>query len=245
MRIAAVLGAAGGIGSAVVEELLSAGNVVYLLDRESRREAVGPLVEAAGTRRTVYLPCELHEPASIEAAFGEIERRAGRLDVCVNAAGVIQRGAFVDVAQDALETLLAVNVRGAFQALQAASRLMIENGGGRIVCLTSVHGLRTSTERAAYALCKGAILSLSRALAVELAPHGILVNAVAPGPVSAGMQDADSDSRRRWQTATPLGRVAAAREVARAVAFLASPDNTFITGDTLVVDGGASVSIGG
>ncbi|EWG97901.1 hypothetical protein Q427_33445 [Halomonas sp. BC04] len=139
---------------------------------------------------------------------------------------------------------MSVNVTGAFQALQAATRLMIASGGGHIVNVASSHGLRTTAERTAYAMSKGAILALTRALAVELGPHGILVNAVAPGPVATGMQHAESESRRLWQASTPLGRVAAADEVANAVAFLASPANTFITGDTLIVDGGASVSMG-
>ncbi|MBE0489205.1 MAG: SDR family oxidoreductase [Halomonas sp.] len=94
-------------------------------------------------------------------------------------------------------------------------------------------------------MSKGAILSLTRALEVELGPQGILVNAVAPGPASAGMQDAASESRRRWQQATPLGRVARPDEVARAVFQLASPLNTFMTAQTLVLDGGATANLGG
>lgn len=138
---------------------------------------------------------------------------------------------------------MAINVTGPFLALQQAVALMKQ--GGRIVNVASAHGLRTGPERSAYAMSKGAILALTRALAVELGPRGILVNAVAPGPVSAGMQDAASESQRRWQQATPLGRVARPDEVARAVLQLASPHNTFTTGQTLVIDGGATSMIGG
>ncbi|WP_290908196.1 SDR family oxidoreductase [Halomonas sp.] len=102
-----------------------------------------------------------------------------------------------------------------------------------------------SRRRNCSAMSKGAILSLTRALEVELGPQGILVNAVAPGPASAGMQDAASESRRRWQQATPLGRVARPDEVARAVFQLASPLNTFMTAQTLVLDGGATANLGG
>ncbi|MGQ4879650.1 SDR family NAD(P)-dependent oxidoreductase [Billgrantia sp. LNSP4103-1] len=242
MRIVAVVGGAGGIGSAIAESLLAAGEFVFLLDLDQARHKA----EAVQTRwpgRCAYVSCDLSCPDSVATAFANIERRGAGLDACINAAGVIRRGRFVDVSSAELGEMLAVNVSGAYQALQAAARLMIPNGGGRIVIVASAHGLRTTVERSAYAMCKGAMLALSRALAVELGPHGILVNAVAPGPVSTGMQDAASSSRRRWQQAAPLGRVAEADEVARAVTFLASAGNTFITGDTLVVDGGANVAM--
>ncbi len=242
MRISVVLGGAGGIGSAIATTLLQAGDRVYLLDREAQRKTAGVLA-AAWPQRCTFLPCDLGRPDSIRQAFADIEAAGHGLAACINAAGVIHRGRFVDVTLESLEEMLAVNVSGAYCALQAAARLMIDGGGGRIVIVASAHGLRTTAERSAYAMCKGAMLALARALAVELGPHGILVNAVAPGPVSAGMQDAASESRRRWQAATPLGRVANPGEVARTVAFLASADNTFINGETLVVDGGANVSL--
>ncbi|MBW6389732.1 SDR family NAD(P)-dependent oxidoreductase [Billgrantia antri] len=242
MRIMAVVGGAGGIGSAIGEVLLTAGEFVFLLDRaEAREQAEGLL--ARWPERCIFIDCDLTSPNSIAAAFARIEAHGAGLDACINAAGVIRRGRFVDVSAAELDEMLAVNVSGAYQALQAAARLMMAGDGGHIVTVTSAHGLRTTAERSAYAMCKGAMLALSRALAVELGPHGILVNAVAPGPVSAGMQDAESQSRRRWQAATPLGRVAEADEVAWAVAFLAAAENTFISGDTLVVDGGANVAM--
>ncbi|QTP55921.1 SDR family oxidoreductase [Billgrantia sulfidoxydans] len=242
MRTTAVIGGAGGIGSAIVEQLLAAGDFVHVLDLEERRATAAPLVDA-WPQRCAFVGCDLGRPEDISAAFAGIEARGAGLDVFVSAAGVIQRGPFVEVPADALDAMLTVNVRGAYQALQAAARLMMAGGGGRIVIVASAHGLRTTSERSAYAMCKGAMLALTRALAVELGPHGILVNAVAPGPVSVGMQDAESESRRRWQAATPLGRVAEAGEVARAVAFLACAENTFVSGETLVVDGGANVSM--
>ncbi|NIC06781.1 SDR family NAD(P)-dependent oxidoreductase [Billgrantia bachuensis] len=242
MRIAAILGGAGGIGSSIAELLLAGGDFVYLLDREPAQDRAATLV-ARWPESCAFIACDLHSPDDIATAFAHIEAHGAGLDVCINAAGVIQRERFVEVSPTALDEILATNVSGTYLALQAAARLMIATGGGHLVIVSSAHGLRTTAERSAYAMCKGAMLALGRALAVELAPHGILVNAVAPGPVSTGMQDAESQSRRRWQAATPLGRVAEADEVARAVVFLASAENTFITGDTLMVDGGANVAM--
>ncbi|MGO2132159.1 MAG: SDR family NAD(P)-dependent oxidoreductase [Halomonas sp.] len=238
----ALLGAAGGIGSTIAKALLEDGNQVYLLDLAERRTSLAPLLEAH-SEQARFLPCNLRDQASLENAFRALEAEAGGLDACINAAGVIHRGSFIETSPADLSRVMETNVSGPFVALQHAVRLMIGSGGGRIVNLASAHGLRTGAERTAYAMSKGAILSLTRALAVEFGPLGILVNAVAPGPVSSGMQDASSESRRRWQSATPLGRVATAEEVATAVMQLVSTNNTFITGQTLVIDGGASSAI--
>lgn len=235
-----LLGAAGGLGGAIAETLLTSGHRVWLLDLPDHQETLHSLAMRWAGQAEV-LACDFRHPDTISAAFATIAAQAGCLDACVNAAGVIHRAGFTDTTPEDLERVMAINVTGPFLALQQAVALMPR--GGRIVNIASAHGLRTGPERSAYAMSKGAILALTRALAVELGPREILVNAVAPGPVSTGMQDASSASRRRWQAATPLGRVAHAEEVARAVAFLVSTENTFISGDTLMVDGGATAMI--
>ncbi|WP_043531878.1 SDR family NAD(P)-dependent oxidoreductase [Litchfieldella xinjiangensis] len=246
--ITAVLGACGGLGASIVSHLHREGHRVVLLDLEAHRALANAQLKTLGLTSNRFIACDVTSPASLDSAFQAL-CQTGTLTGFVNAAGIIRRGAFLETGRDDLEAMLSVNVIGAYQALQAAARLMVGHGSGRIVNVASVHGLRTSAGRSAYAACKGAILSLTRALAVELAPQGILVNAVAPGPVATGMQEAaeipDSPSRKLWTDATPLGRVADADEVAQAVGYLLSEGNTFINGQTLVVDGGASVSIGG
>ncbi|WP_051234173.1 SDR family NAD(P)-dependent oxidoreductase [Halomonas halocynthiae] len=237
-----LLGAAGGIGSIIAKSLLENGHYVYLLDLQERHTALTSL-EKNHPEKARFLPCDLRDHNSIESAFQKLGAAPGKLDACINAAGVIHRGSFIETSASDLHRVMETNVSGPFIALQHATRLLVNNGGGRIVNVASAHGLRTGTERTAYAMSKGAILSLTRALAVELGPQSILVNAVAPGPVSSGMQDANSESRRRWQSATPLGRVSTAHEVAAAVKQLMYPANTFITGQTLVIDGGASSAI--
>lgn len=242
MRTTVVLGGAGGIGRTIATRLLEAGEYVYLLDREGAEALIAPLLEGE-SGRCAFIACNLTEPSCIASAFARIEAEGRGVDAFINAAGVIRRAAFLEVSASELDAMLSVNVRGAYLALQAAARLLRDQGGGRIVNVASAHGLRTTAERSTYAMCKGAILALTRALAVELGAQGILVNAVAPGPVSTGMQDATLASRQRWQAATPLGRVASADEVARTVVFLASADNTFINGETLVIDGGANIAM--
>lgn len=236
----ALLGAAGGLGGAIAETLLATGHRVWLLDLPERHDVLRSLVRRWPEQACVQ-SCDFRNPTTIASAFAAIGEREECLDACVNAAGVIHRAGFADTTPEDLERVMTINVTGPFLALQQAVKLM--QRGGRIVNVASAHGLRTGPERSAYAMSKGAILALTRALAVELGPRHILVNAVAPGPVSAGMQDASSESRRRWQAATPLGRVAHAQEVASAVAFLISAENTFISGDTLMVDGGATSAI--
>ncbi|MEO3388414.1 SDR family oxidoreductase [Mesorhizobium sp. CAU 1741] len=241
MRVSVVLGAGGGIGQHIAERLIERGDQVFLLDLPARRDDVEKRHGTSGAR---FVACDVTSPDSIDDAFGHVAG-AGRLDACVNATGIIRRGGFLDVTADDLHAVTAVNIVGGFLAMQAAARVMVANAsGGRLVNIASVHGLRTSHGRSAYAASKGAILALTRAMAIELAPHGILANAVAPGPVTAGLQEGDSaPSRQLWNRATPLGRVARVEEVAEAVMFLLSDANTFMTGETLVVDGGASAAI--
>jgi NAD(P)-dependent dehydrogenase (short-subunit alcohol dehydrogenase family) len=238
----ALLGAGGGIGQSIAELMLKQGARLWLLDLDERRSTLESLL-SRHPGQAHFIAIDLRDKDSMAVAFKLIREEAERLDACINAAGVIHRARFLETSAQALEQVMAINVTGPFQVLQHAVGLM--SHGGRIVNVASAHGLRTSAERSAYAMSKGAILSLTRALAVELGPQGILVNAVAPGPVSAGMQDAASESRRRWQQATPLGRVARPDEVARAVLQLASPLNTFMTAQTLVLDGGATANLGG
>jgi 3-oxoacyl-[acyl-carrier protein] reductase len=223
--------------------LAARGDYVVLIDHPENAEAAAALIARHTLAGARFISCDLTDGSSIDMAFARVAE-SGRLDVLVNAAGIIRRGAFVDLSSEDLEAVFAVNVLGTFRALQAGARLMIASGGGRIVNIASVHGLRTNPGRSAYAASKGAILALTRAMAVELSAHNILVNAVAPGPVTTGMQQGeDSSVRSLWTRGTLQGRVARADEVADAVMFLVSEANGFINGETLTIDGGASVAI--
>ena len=168
----------------------------------------------------------------------------GPIDILVNNAAVVVARSFVDTTLDDLETLLRINLEAPFFCAQAVAKSMIQRRKGRIVNIASHSGLLGSTHRAAYAASKGGILGATRVMAVELAPYGITVNAIAPGPIeSAHTLAAHSGARRAaWDDAVPIGRYGRAEEVAAAAVFLALPAASYITGQTLAVDGGFSTT---
>ena len=230
-RVAVVTGAAGAIGSAVAERLASQGAQVLLLDRRQGEAAAGASI----------LPCDVASEAEVERAFAALD--GGPFDILVNCAGTTGPVGPLEACSLAdLELVLAVNLRGSFLCCRAASSRM--GRGGAIVNLASTAGLVGSARLGAYALSKAAVISMTRTLALTLAPRGIRVNAVAPGSIEGEMLDgtlraADPDAERRAIAALhPLGRLGTAAEVADAVLFLAGPSAAFVTGTILPVDGG-------
>lgn len=238
-RTAVVTGAAGGIGGAAVRAFVEAGWKVIAVDRK-------PIGEA---REEVEV---VQADVSIESDVGRIfdrpSLREAGLHALVNNAAIQLPGPAVDSSARAWDQTMQTNVRAAFLAARAAYPLL-RLVGGCIVNIASVHALATSGEMAAYAASKGAMVSLTRALALEFGPVGVRVNAVLPGAVETSMLQealqrggaaAASAARARLVERTPLGRVGRPEEIAQAILFLARPEaSSFITGECLVVDGGA------
>jgi NAD(P)-dependent dehydrogenase (short-subunit alcohol dehydrogenase family) len=219
--VALVTGAGGGIGSATVSAFEAAGAQVSGVDRE----------------------VEVSDPSATASAVGAVVRRFGALHILVNAAGVALRGPALEVTLDEWDRVLAVNLRGTFFACQAAARTMARADGGSIVNVASELAFVGVADRSAYIASKAGVAGLTRALAVEWAPLGIRVNAVAPGltrtPMTADLSAEDVEAYRRL---TPDQRVAEPADIAAAIVFLASDASRHVVGQVLTVDGGFSIA---
>jgi NAD(P)-dependent dehydrogenase (short-subunit alcohol dehydrogenase family) len=241
-RVAAVTGGGSGIGLASAQALANAGARVVILDRSPVAAEV--LATLGGTADHFALVADVADEASLEAAFDTLIERAERIDVLVNSAGTAIRRPAVELTVADWDTVVNVNMTGTFLASRIAARHMIAAGTkGSIVNVSSIMGFSGGGlyPNISYQTTKGAIVNMTRALAVEWAPNGIRVNAVAPTyvrtPFIAGLV-ADPELVARIEAMTPLRRLADPEEVASAILFLAGPGASMVTGHTLPVDGG-------
>ena len=243
-QVAVVTGGARGIGRAAAEMLASAGATVVVADLdEAESEALVARIGGMGGR-ALALRADVSSEASIETMFGEVAGREGGVDILVNNAGVAIRRPAVELALADWEKVIAVNVTGAFLCARAAARQMIGAGrGGAIVNVASIMGLSGGGlyPNISYQTSKGALVNMTRALAVEWAPHRVRVNAVAPTYVRTRLIAPlleNPEMVARIEAMTPLRRLAEPEEVAASICFLASPAAAMITGHVLPVDGG-------
>jgi NAD(P)-dependent dehydrogenase (short-subunit alcohol dehydrogenase family) len=238
-KAALVTGAARGIGLATAKRFLAEGWRVGLLDID-RETLDRTMASLAAPHATLALHCDVADPAGVAAAFKAFAQRFSRLDALVNNAGTAVFKPLLETTHDEWARVIAVNLTGPFLCAQQAAPLMRENGGGSIVNITSISGLRASTLRVAYGTSKAGLAHLTKQQAAELAGLGIRVNAVAPGPVDTEMAKAVHSAaiRADYHDAIPLNRYGLEEEIAEAVFFLCSERASYITGQTLAVDGG-------
>lgn len=238
-RVALVTGASGGIGGAVARALHRRGARVALSGTrtESLESLAGSLGEGAAA-----MPCDLADGDAAAALPGRVAEALGGLDVLVCNAGMRSDNLFLRMSDDEWERVLAVNLGSSFRLARAAVRGMIRARWGRVVAVTSVVAHTGNPGQANYAASKAGLAGMVKALAREVASRGVTVNCVAPGLVATAMTDGLDDAQReRILAAVPLGRMGAPEEVASAVAFLASPEASYITGQTLHVNGGMAM----
>ena len=242
-RVAIVTGSESGIGRATAVALAEAGcdlGITWYREREAA-EATAEEVRALGRRAEVRHVDLIRLPQAADVV-DELAVVLGGVDVLVNDAGTGHMSTVLDTDFATWREVLATDLDAAFLCLQRAARRMVAAGrGGRIVNVTSVHEHQPRVGAAAYCAAKGGLGLLTRVAAIELAEHGITVNAVAPGEIStpmSGQEDEDPTAPGHERPGVPLGRPGDAREVAAVIAFLASPEAAFVTGSSYAVDGG-------
>lgn len=247
-RVALVTGAASGIGWAIAELLAQQGAAVALVDRDAQACAQAARTLQAAGAQALALACDVGVAASVAQAAEAALQWQGRVDVLVCNAGM--QGPAAPLAQasdDDWQRVFEVNLRGATRFADRLLPAMAQAGGGSVVLMSSIAGLRGNARIGLYGLSKAALAQLARNLAVEWGPRGVRVNAVSPGlvrtPLAAPLL-ADAGFMLRRLAATPLRRVGEPHEIAGVVAMLASPAGAFMTGQNLVVDGGTLISDG-
>lgn len=239
-KVALVTGGARGIGLAVARAYVreDAAVVVADIDAASAAAAAAGLVQGGG--RAMAVGVDVADPASVQAMIAAILGAHGRLDILVNNAGVGGNTPFLETSLAEWNRIIGINLTGAFMVAQAAAREMVEAGFGKIVNIASLSGQRGGNGRAAYGSAKAGLELLTKVMAVELAPHGINVNAIAPGAIETEMAKFAHDraTRAAYNALIPMTRYGTPEEIAEAAVFLCSDESRYVHGHTLNVDGG-------
>lgn len=233
-KTAVITGASAGIGAAIAERFVEEGASVLFTDLAE--DSGVALAKRLGQR---FLRADMASTADRDALFEDVASTWGRLDILVNNAGITHAAELNELTEEGFDRVIAVNVKAATFATQAAARLMQQ--GGSIINLSSVNAVLAIPNQIPYAISKGAIRQLTNVTAVALAPRGIRVNAIGPGTIMTEMGKsvmASEEQRQRILSRTPLGRVGDPEEIASIAAFLASDEASYITGQTIYADGG-------
>ncbi|MBI1368733.1 MAG: 3-oxoacyl-[acyl-carrier-protein] reductase [Planctomycetes bacterium] len=241
-RIAVVTGASRGIGEAIALALAKQGRHVVLVARDaSKLEAVKSAIEAAGGTASVK-PCDFSDGAAVGKLIEEVADEFGRLDILVNNAGITRDNLILRMSEEEFDAVMTVNLRSVFIACKTALRPMMRGKWGRIINISSVAGLVGNAGQANYAATKAGVIGLTKSIGKELAAKNITANIVAPGFIETDMTGGLPDAVKEGaKGVTPLKRFGKAEEIAAAVAYFASEEASYTTGQVLAVDGGMTM----
>jgi 3-oxoacyl-[acyl-carrier protein] reductase len=241
-----VTGGARGIGAAIAKRFADEGASVAVLDLDQGN--AGTTAQGLGAAKAVGLACDVADAASVDSAVGSVVEELGKLDILVNNAGVTKDNLLFKMSEDDWDAVMNVHLRGSFLMSRAAQKHMVAQKYGKILNLSSVSALGNRGQ-ANYSAAKMGLQGFTRTLAIELGPYGVNVNAVAPGFIVTDMTDATArrvgmepeDYRKAAAESTPVRRVGYPEDIAATAAFLCSDEASYITGQTLYVDGGAKL----
>ena len=237
-RVAFVTGASRGIGRAIAMRLASCGAVVVAAARGDNAQRTVEAITSGGGRAEV-ISLDVTDAAASEAAIADTVTRHGRIDILVNNAGITRDQLMLRMKRDDWDAVLSTNLTSAYTLTQAALKPMIRQRNGRIICISSVVGQSGNPGQANYAASKAGLIGFVKAVALEVASRNVTANVVAPGMIETDMTDAIADKAREAMLGRiPVGRLGTPEEVAAAVAFLASDEASYITGQVLAVNGG-------
>ncbi len=249
-RIAVVTGAGSGIGAAIAETFAAQGAHVFVLELSaSAGDETAARIRTAGGKADV-VSCDVSSAASVAAAFNAVRAAAGRLDILVNNAGIAHIGTVESTTEADLDRIYSVNVKGLHLCSQAGVGMMLKNGGGVILNLASIASLIGLTDRFAYSMSKGAVLAMTRSIAVDYVKQGIRCNCVAPARVHTPFVDGylkntypgrEDEMFKELSEYQPIGRMGQPDEVAALALYLCSDEASFITGQCYPIDGGVLV----
>lgn len=240
---ALVTGASRGIGRAIALELAGRGAHVivnYNGSKEAAEQTVSQIEQAGGSAEAFQ--CDVSDYEACAAMIAELIGKHKHIDILVNNAGITRDGLIMKMSEEDFDAVLDTNLKGCFHTIRHMSRYFLKQKAGKIINISSVSGVLGNAGQANYSASKAGVIGLTKAVARELASRGINVNAVAPGFVETDMTGALSDAQKESLTGQiPLGRAGRAEDIAKAVAFLASSDADYITGQVLSVDGGMAI----
>ena len=242
-KVAIVTGASRGIGKVIAQVFAKAGAHVICVARSE--DAIKSLADEINTNggSASHVACDISDGEAFSSLITGTAKEQGRLDVLVNNAGITQDNLLMRMKEDQWDTVLNINLKGAFHSMKAAVRPMMKNRKGRIINITSIVGLTGNPGQSNYAASKAGLIGLSQSVAKEVATRGITVNCIAPGWIGTDMTDElSTDVREQFLSRIPANRIGSPEDIAYTALFLASDEASYITGQTITVDGGRVIN---